>query len=152
MRLRDLRGAAFTDNGRRGITSPPYVTFGSYPCPRRENRNRVRAMTDPAAFDLPGARAVTHDPGVTDREVEVGGTRWALVEYSPGSGREEWCDVPHSGCMLSGSLTYSFEDGREPLELSPGEAFVLPPSPRHRGRNEGSEPARLFLIDALAGG
>jgi hypothetical protein len=28
----------------------------------------------------------------------------------------------------------------------------LPPAPRHRGRNEGAEPARLFLIDALPDG
>jgi quercetin dioxygenase-like cupin family protein len=109
-------------------------------------------MTDPAAFDLSREEPVTHDPGVTDREVEVDGTRWALVEYSPGSGREDWCDVPHSGYVLSGSLTYSFEDGRDALELGAGEAFVLPADPRHRGRNEGNEPARLFLIDAVATG
>ena len=52
--------------------------------------------------------------------------------------------------MLSGTLTYSFEDGREPLVLGPGDGFVLPEAPRHRGRNEGTEPVRLFLIDALA--
>ena len=28
-------------------------------------------------------------------------------------------------------------------------AFVLPASPRHRGTNEGAEPAQLFLIDAI---
>ena len=109
-------------------------------------------MTDPAAFDFSGADPATHDPGVTDREVEVDGVRWALVEYSPGAGREEWCEVPHSGFVASGTITYGFEDGRDPLELTAGQAFVLPPSPRHRGRNEGDEPARLFLIDALAGG
>jgi hypothetical protein len=108
-------------------------------------------MTDPAGFDLSGADPVTHDPGVTDHEVKIDGTRWALVEYSPGAGREEWCDVPHSGFVVSGTLAYSFEDGRDPLELSAGQAFVLPPAPRHRGRNEGDVPARLFLIDALAG-
>jgi mannose-6-phosphate isomerase-like protein (cupin superfamily) len=30
-----------------------------------------------------------------------------------------------------------------------GQAFVLPPAPRHRGRNDGDEPVRLFIIDAL---
>jgi hypothetical protein len=88
---------------------------------------------------------------VTDREIEVDGTRWALVEYSPGSGREEWCDVPHSGFMVSGGLTYSFEDGSGPLIVGVGEAFALPTAPRHRGHNDGDEPARLFLIDALPG-
>ena len=109
-------------------------------------------MTDPRAIDFSTVEEVSHDPGVTDREIDVGGVRWALVEYSPGAGREEWCDVPHSGHVLSGRITYSFEDDREPLDVGPGEAFVLPTAPRHRGRNDGQEPARLFLIDAVASG
>jgi quercetin dioxygenase-like cupin family protein len=109
-------------------------------------------MTDPRMLDFSAADSVSHDPGVTDREIEVDGTRWALVEYSPGSGREDWCDVPHSGFMLSGGLTYSFEDGSSPLVVGAGQAFALPPAPRHRGHNGGDEPARLFLIDALPGG
>ena len=106
-------------------------------------------MTEPRAIDFSDASPVTHDPGVADREAEIDGTRWALVEYSAGSGREEWCDTPHSGYVVGGQLTYSFEDGRDPLVLGPGDGFVLPQSPRHRGRNEGQEPARLFVIDAL---
>lgn len=104
-------------------------------------------MTGPRAIDFWSADPVTHDPGVSDREVEVDGTRWALVEYSPGSGREGWCDVPHSGYVISGSITYSFDDDSDPLAVATGASFVLPPSPRHRGRNDGDEPARLFLID-----
>jgi Cupin domain len=108
-------------------------------------------MTDPRAIDLSGANPVTPNPGVLDREAEVDGTRWAVVEYSSGAGREDWCDVPHSGYVLSGGITYSFEDGRDPLVLGAGDAFVLPTAPRHRGRNEDDEPVRLFLIDALPG-
>src|SRR5262249_23006986 len=108
-------------------------------------------MTEPRQLSFSSSEPVSHDPGVTDRELEVDGTRWALVEYSPGSGREGWCDVPHSRYALSGAITYSFEDGREPLSLAAGEAFALPPAPPHRGRNDGGEPARLFLIDALPG-
>ena len=33
--------------------------------------------------------------------------------------------------------------------LGPGDGFALPEAPRHRGRNEGAEPVRLFIIDAL---
>jgi hypothetical protein len=91
-------------------------------------------MTDPHPVDFFGVDPVSHDPGVMDRELEVDGTRWALVEYSPGE------------------ITYSFEDDRDPLIVGAGEGFALPPAPRHRGRNEGAEPARLFLIDALPGG
>jgi quercetin dioxygenase-like cupin family protein len=106
-------------------------------------------MTDPRRVDFSGVQAVFHDAGVADLEADIDGTRWAQVEYVPGAGRAEWCDTPHSGVVLSGELTYDFEDGREPLMLGPGDGFVLPEQPRHRGRNAGSEPARLFLIDAL---
>jgi Cupin domain len=108
-------------------------------------------MTDPQAIDFSGVGPVSHDPGVTDRELEIDGTRWAFVEYSPGAGREGWCDVPHAGYIVSGQLTYSFEDGRDPLVIRAGDAFALPTAPRHRGRNDGEEPARLFLIDAVPG-
>jgi len=109
-------------------------------------------LADPGSLDFSAAEPVSHDPGVTDREVVLDGIRWALVEYSPGQGREGWCDVPHSGYVASGSITYSFEDDRDPLVLSAGQGFALPRQPRHRGRNEGDEPARLFVIDAAPGG
>ena len=108
-------------------------------------------MTDPQAIPLSASAPVSHDSGVHDREADVDGTRWALVEYAPGAGRSEWCDTPHSGYVLSGSISYAFEDEREPLVLGAGEAFVLPSTPRHRGTNSEAEPARLFLIDALPG-
>src|SRR4051812_17765617 len=108
-------------------------------------------MTEPRAIDLTAAEGVAHDEGVLDREAEVAGTRWALVEYAPGAGRADWCDTPHAGYVVAGTIAYSFEDGREPLVMGPGEAFALPEAPRHRGSNTGEEPARLFLIDALPG-
>ncbi len=68
-----------------------------------------------------------------------------------GSGRWGWCDTPHSGFVVSGTIAYNFEDGRDPLVIGPGKAFALPAAPRHRGINDGSDPARLFIIDALLG-
>jgi quercetin dioxygenase-like cupin family protein len=106
-------------------------------------------MTDPRTIDFLAAEAVSHDTGVLDREAEVAGTRWALVEYSPRSGRREWCDTPHAGYVVSGTIAYSFEDDRDPLVIRAGEAFALPAEPRHRGANDSAEPARLFIIDAL---
>jgi quercetin dioxygenase-like cupin family protein len=108
-------------------------------------------MIDPRVIELAAAEAASHDPGVLDREAAVAGTRWALVEYAPGSGRQDWCDTPHAGYVVSGTIAYSFEDGRERLLVSSGEAFALPAAPRHRGANEGAEPVRLFIIDALPG-
>jgi len=109
-----------------------------------------RGVTDPRAIPLSASAPVSHDSGVHDREADVGGTRWALVEYAPSAGRADWCDTPHSGYVLDGTLTYSFEDGRADMRLAPGEAFALPPRPRHRGRNADETPVRLFIIDALA--
>lgn len=107
-------------------------------------------MTEPRRIDFSSSDPVSHDENVSDAEVDVDGTRWALVTYAPGAGRADWCETPHSGYVLDGTLTYEFEDGRTPLQLTPGDAFALPAAPRHRGRNEGDEPTRLFIIDALA--
>jgi quercetin dioxygenase-like cupin family protein len=104
-------------------------------------------MTQPGRIEF--AAPVSHDEGVSDREADVDGTRWALVEYAAGRGRAEWCETPHAGIVLGGTLEYGFEDGRDALVLTTGDAFALPPTPRHRGRNPGTEPARLFIIDAL---
>ncbi|MBE2320572.1 cupin domain-containing protein [Solirubrobacter sp. CPCC 204708] len=107
-------------------------------------------MSEPRRIDFSSLDAVSHDRDVADQETDVDGTRWALVTYAPGAGRADWCDTPHSGYVLGGTLTHDFEDEREPLRLHAGDAFALPPQPRHRGRNEGDEPTRLFIIDALA--
>ena len=112
---------------------------------------RVFAVTEPRRVELSASEPVSHDPGVLDREAEVAGTRWAVVEYSAGAGRDGWCDTPHAGYVLDGTIVYSFDDGRDPLTVTAGDAFALPATPRHRGSNNGPEPARLFIIDALPG-
>ena len=89
--------------------------------------------------------------GIRAREVEVGGARWATVEYEEGVGREEWCEEGHRGYVLRGEIEYEFDDGSPPLRAKEGEAFLLPPAPlvggAHRGRNLAEGPTRLFLID-----
>jgi quercetin dioxygenase-like cupin family protein len=72
-----------------------------------------------------------------------------LVEYAPGAGRTEWRDSPHSGYVLAGEPQYRFEDGSPEMRVGAGQAFRLPAAPAHRGRNHDSEPAGLFIIDAL---
>lgn len=90
-------------------------------------------------------------PGIRTRETEVEGARWALVEYGEGAGRGEWCEEGHRGFVVRGEIEYEFDDGREPLRASEGEAFLLPPATlgagAHRGRNPAPGPTRLFLID-----
>ena len=102
----------------------------------------------PRVVSFDGA-AAEHDPDVRDIEQVVDGVRWALVEYAPRAGRTEWCDSPHSGYVLNGELQYEFEDGSPEMRVAGGQAFRLLAAPAHRGRNHGSEPARLFIIDAL---
>ena len=106
-------------------------------------------VKEPAVVPLAAQTAAEHDAGVVDREVMLDGVRWALVEYGPGCARAGWCSTPHSGFVASGSITYDFEDGREPLEAAAGQGYLLPSSPRHRGRNPGAMAAVLFLIDSL---
>jgi hypothetical protein len=90
-------------------------------------------------------------PGIQAREAEVEGTRWAIVEYEEGASRDDWCEVGHRGYVVAGEIEYEFDDGREPLRASAGEAFLLPPAPlssgAHRGRNTARQATRLFLID-----
>ena len=94
-------------------------------------------------------------PGIRAREAEVSGARWATVEYSPGVGREEWCEEGHRGYVLKGEIEYEFDDGSAPLRAKEGEAFLLPAAPfgggAHRGRNLAAGPTRLFLIDDRTG-
>lgn len=102
----------------------------------------------PRVVSFDGAPA-EHDPDVRDIEQVIDGVRWALVEYAPGAGRAEWCDSPHSGYVLNGEIRYEFWDGSPEMRVAARQAFRLPAAPAHRGRNHASEPARLFLIDAL---
>jgi hypothetical protein len=90
-------------------------------------------------------------PGIRAREAELEGTRWAVVEYSQGASRVDWCEEGHRGYVVAGAIEYEFDDGRAPLRASEGEAFLLPPASleegAHRGRNAANEPTRIFLID-----
>jgi hypothetical protein len=86
-------------------------------------------------------------PGIASRAVDVGGVRWALVDYQPGILREEWCTEGHSGYLLEGDVTYEFADGHPELRLTAGNGFTLPHGGGgHRGR-AGPNGVRLFLID-----
>jgi hypothetical protein len=85
------------------------------------------------------------------RAVDVDGSRWAIVEYTPGGAREEWCHDGHAGHVLTGAIEYEFEDGAPPLRANEGQSFVLSTGGAgHRGRNVASRPTRLFLIDEAA--
>lgn len=86
-------------------------------------------------------------PGITAKETELEGRRWAVVEYDTGARREEWCLDGHVGYVLEGSVEYEFEDGGAKLTVSRGEGFSLSTGRAHRGRNLADTATRLFLID-----
>lgn len=104
-------------------------------------------MADPTVLPLDALEWDEEAPGVRARHAELGGVRWAIVEYAPGGGRPEWCDVAHVGYVLSGEIRYEFSDTRSPLAVRRGEGFTLPPGAAHRGKNHGSAPAILLVID-----
>jgi quercetin dioxygenase-like cupin family protein len=104
-------------------------------------------MSEPRALRL-GDRDWDDDvPGIRDRAEVLDGARWAVVEYEPGARREEWCEDGHRGYVLEGAIEYEFADGRPPLELRRGDAFLLPGAVAHRGRNLAEGATRMFLID-----
>ncbi len=85
-------------------------------------------------------------PGIRAREAEVSGARWATVEYAEGAGGADWCEEGHRGYVISGEIEYEFDDGREPLRASQGEAFLLPPAATHlREAKERQGPLRKVL-------
>lgn len=90
-------------------------------------------------------------PGIRAKEAEVDDSRWAIVEYEEGAGREEWSEDGHRGFVMAGEIRYEFDDGRSPLRASEGEAFFLPVARpgegAHRGTNLADKPTRLFLTD-----
>lgn len=108
-------------------------------------------MTEPQEIPFPKVPWSEDAPGIRAREAEVGGARWAIVEYEADVRREEWCEEGHRGFVLRGGIRYEFDDGREPLTAREGEAFLLPSARlgagAHRGHNITAGPTRLFLID-----
>jgi hypothetical protein len=86
-------------------------------------------------------------PGIRARETQIGGRRWAIVEYAPGAARAEWCRDGHAGFVLAEAIEYEFEDGGAPMAVAEGDAFTLATGRAHRGRNRDAGASRLFLID-----
>jgi quercetin dioxygenase-like cupin family protein len=84
--------------------------------------------------------------GVRALVCQVDAARWAIVEYAPGAGRPEFCDVGHEGYVISGEIEYEFASGGK-IVARAGEGFVLPADDLHRGVNHGTVPARLLVID-----
>ena len=111
------------------------------------DRNLIEVALADAVVELSAADWEPDVPGIRVREREIGGRRWALVEYAPGARRDEWCHDGHLGVVLSGQIAYEFDDGGPNVVAATGDAFTLSTGRGHRGRNEGADATTLFLID-----
>ncbi len=106
-----------------------------------------RLVSESGAIDFPTFGWEDDQPGIRSRAGRAAGSRWAIVEYSPGAARDEWCIDGHRGYVLEGRIEYEFDDGSPPLPLDAGQGFLLAAGTGHRGRNPGDGVTRLFLID-----
>jgi hypothetical protein len=104
-------------------------------------------MSEPQRIDFAPLQWEDEAPGIRAQATTLEGSRWAIVEYGPGIGREEWCTDGHRGWVVAGEIEYEFGDGHPPLRAAAGQAFRLPGGQAHRGRNLADGPTRLFLID-----
>jgi hypothetical protein len=104
-------------------------------------------MSAGGRLDFDAVAWADDQPDIHSRAIGALGQRWAIVEYEPGAGREEWCTDGHRGFVLEGQIAYEFDDGSEPLQLEQGQGFYLSAGTGHRGSNPGGSATRLFLID-----
>jgi hypothetical protein len=104
-------------------------------------------MSESTPIDFPSIGWEDDQPGIRSRACRAAGSRWAIVEYSAGVARDDWCADGHRGYVLEGRIEYEFDDGSPPLSLDAGQGFVLAAGTGHRGKNPGHFLTRLFLID-----
>ena len=70
--------------------------------------------------------------------------RVSMLQFDPGFADPNWCVNAHIGVVLSGSIELEYEDSRE--VYCEGDAFVIDRGTRHRARNSGTSPVRLFIV------
>ena len=76
---------------------------------------------------------------------------FGIIEMAPGGGMEQHVhgDEDDSFYVLEGEMTFFF--GEEKALARPGTFLLVPPGTSHGFKNEGSVPARMLNIHALAG-
>ncbi len=85
------------------------------------------------------AQALAGEP---DKEVNV-----QVYTFAPGAVLP-WHihpDAHEVAYVLEGDFTFELA-GKAPTRLKAGEADYLPPNVVHRGRNEGDQPVKLFVV------
>ncbi|MGE5236068.1 MAG: cupin domain-containing protein [Acidobacteriota bacterium] len=72
------------------------------------------------------------------------GTPATLLEFAAGFADPTWCVRGHVGLVLAGAVTFELEGST--VVIGEGEGFLIDPGTRHRARNDGKEPVRLFIV------
>ena len=74
----------------------------------------------------------------------VAGHAVVLLEFAPGFEDPNWCERGHVIYVLDGALELALADRTELLRA--GDGCVLNRTTRHRAKNPGSTPVRLFVV------
>ena len=79
-----------------------------------------------------------------ERKKVVAGHPAVLLEFAPGFEDPNWCERGHIIFVLDGVLDLVLVDRAERMRA--GNGCVLDPNTRHRAKNPGPEPVRLFVV------
>jgi quercetin dioxygenase-like cupin family protein len=79
-----------------------------------------------------------------ERKRAVDGAPVVVIEFEPGFRDANVCARGHAGYVLEGELTFELE-AEEPVVARSGDAFVIESGTKHRARNAGPIPVRVFV-------
>lgn len=110
-------------------------------------RKRFDAPDDTRQMQLGHYEVIEIGGQTVGRATYEPGWKWS-EHVGPGVGKQ-LCDVEHVGLVIHGTATVAFDDGTV-IELRPGDAFYVPPTP-HDSWVVGDEPyVSLHLAGASA--
>jgi quercetin dioxygenase-like cupin family protein len=67
-----------------------------------------------------------------------------LLEFAPGFEDPNWCEREHVMYVIEGELELVLRDRTEQLQA--GDGCVIARNTRHRAKNSGHAPVRLFVV------
>ena len=81
-----------------------------------------------------------------ERKKQIDGQPAVLLQFEPGFEDPNWCEHGHVIHVLTGTFELVTE-GRT-AKLDAGDACVVERGTRHRARNGGDVPVRLFVVSS----
>ena len=74
----------------------------------------------------------------------IDGCPVVLLEFAPGFEDPNWCENGHAIYVLEGTLELVLDSGTERIHA--GDGCVLDRNTRHKAKNPGNVPVRLFVV------